>query len=52
MAEIPGRDNPNINTLQLVNLWPRDEMNDSWLIALDNSDDNDILFLASRGNTP
>jgi tetratricopeptide (TPR) repeat protein len=44
VAEIPGRDNPNIDILQLVNRWLSDEKNSDWLMVLDNADDNNVFF--------
>ncbi|KAJ5712968.1 uncharacterized protein N7483_010149 [Penicillium malachiteum] len=39
VAEIPGRDYPKINILQLVYQWLRDPQNGCWLMVLDNAND-------------
>ncbi|OAF59174.1 hypothetical protein VC83_04384 [Pseudogymnoascus destructans] len=43
--EIPGRDNPKANVLQLVYNWLSDEANGQWHMILDNVDDgtNDLV---------
>ena len=38
VAEIPGRDDPKTNTLQLVYQRLCDPRNDRWLMVLDNAD--------------
>ena len=43
-AMLPGRDDPQANTLQLVSDWLSDEANGQWLLVLDNVDDDDIFF--------
>ncbi|KAJ5963042.1 hypothetical protein N7501_007983 [Penicillium viridicatum] len=48
VAEIPERDDPKINILQLVYQWLCDARNGRWLMVLDNADDDGIFF---RGNT-
>ncbi|KUM55983.1 hypothetical protein ACN42_g11249, partial [Penicillium freii] len=50
VAEIPGRDDPNINILQLVYQWLRKPQNGSWLMVLDNADDHGIFFNATESN--
>jgi hypothetical protein len=47
VAEIPGRDDPKINILQLVYQWLGDVRNGRWLMVLDNADDNSIFFSGS-----
>ncbi|KAL5360970.1 hypothetical protein BJX96DRAFT_175795 [Aspergillus floccosus] len=47
VAEIPGRDNPKTNILQLVYRWLCDARNGRWLMVLDNADDDGVFF---RGN--
>lgn len=42
-AGLPGRDDPQVNTLQLVSNWLSDEANGQWLLILDNVDD-DMFF--------
>ncbi|CAP91131.1 Pc13g00620 [Penicillium rubens Wisconsin 54-1255] len=44
VTEIPGRDDPKINILQLVYQWLCDARNGRWLIVLDNADDDSIFF--------
>ncbi|CAG7933708.1 unnamed protein product, partial [Penicillium olsonii] len=44
VAEIPGRDDPKMNILQLVYQWLCDARNGRWLIVLDNADDDGIFF--------
>ncbi|KAJ5262212.1 hypothetical protein N7524_007517 [Penicillium chrysogenum] len=44
VAEIPGRDDPKINILQLVYQWLCDARNGRWLVVLDNADDDGIFF--------
>ena len=48
IAEIPGRDDPKMNILQLVYQWLCDARNGRWLMVLDNADDDGIFF---SGNT-
>ncbi|KAJ5593550.1 hypothetical protein N7537_010454 [Penicillium hordei] len=48
VAEIPRRDDPKINILQLVYQWLCDARNGRWLMVLDNADDDGIFF---SGNT-
>ncbi|ELR09120.1 hypothetical protein GMDG_03700 [Pseudogymnoascus destructans 20631-21] len=42
--EIPGRDNPKANVLQLVYNWLSDEANGQWHMILDNVDDGSVFF--------
>ncbi|KAM5353482.1 hypothetical protein ACJ41O_000132 [Fusarium nematophilum] len=42
--ELPGRNDPSINTLRLVNEWLRVEENGRWMMILDSADDADVLF--------
>ncbi|KAJ5745111.1 hypothetical protein N7520_010293 [Penicillium odoratum] len=44
VAEIPGRDDPKINILQLVYRWLCDPGNGRWLMVLDNADDDKKFF--------
>ncbi|KAJ5565742.1 hypothetical protein N7535_007380 [Penicillium sp. DV-2018c] len=44
VAEIPGRDDPKTNLLQLVHRWLCDARNGRWLMVLDNADDDGIFF--------
>ena len=43
LAGLPGRDDPQVNSLQLVCTWLSDGANGKWLMVLDNVDD-DIFF--------
>ncbi|KAI3301180.1 hypothetical protein DTO002I6_370 [Penicillium roqueforti] len=43
-AEVPGRDDPKMNILQLVYQWLCDARNGRWLMVLDNADDDGIFF--------
>ncbi|KAF2463882.1 uncharacterized protein BDR25DRAFT_329448 [Lindgomyces ingoldianus] len=42
--EIPGRNDPKIDTLQLVTNWLRDEGNGQWAMILDNADDIGVFY--------
>jgi hypothetical protein len=44
VAEIPGRDDPKTNILQLVYRWLCDESHGRWLMVLDNADNDQIFF--------
>lgn len=46
---IPGRRDPNINILELVENWLQDERKGKWICILDNADDD--KFLCSRSAT-
>ncbi|CAI7603357.1 unnamed protein product [Penicillium viridicatum] len=50
VAEIPGRNNPKTNLLQLVYQWLCDVHNGHWLIVLDNADDDSIFFNHNTSN--
>ncbi|CAI7602083.1 unnamed protein product [Penicillium manginii] len=50
VAEIPGRDDPKTNILQLVYQWLRDTRNGPWLMVLDNADDDGIFFRGNESN--
>ncbi|EED13534.1 kinesin, putative [Talaromyces stipitatus ATCC 10500] len=52
VAKVPGFDDPEANILQLVTKWLCDETNGSWLMVLDNADDNDTFFKTSGENVP
>ncbi|KAL9114581.1 MAG: hypothetical protein Q9187_007434, partial [Circinaria calcarea] len=41
---LPGWNDPKINTLQVVSDWLIDENRSYWLIVLDNADDADMFF--------
>ena len=45
-VEVPGRDEPEADILQLVHNWLCDERNGRWLVILDNVDDGDVFFTA------
>ncbi|KAJ6016427.1 hypothetical protein N7540_011018 [Penicillium herquei] len=50
VAEIPGRDDPTINILQLVYHWLCNPGNGRWLMVLDNADDDSIFFSKDESN--
>jgi tetratricopeptide (TPR) repeat protein len=50
VAEIPGREDPKTNILQLVYLWLCDPGNGRWLMVLDNADDDSIFFSGNEIN--
>ena len=50
VGEIPGRDDPDSDILQLVYEWLRDERNGAWLMVLDNADDDDVFFGLDESN--
>ncbi|KUM57416.1 hypothetical protein ACN42_g9770 [Penicillium freii] len=50
VAEIPGRDDPKMNILQLVYQWLCDARNGRWLMVLDNADKDSIFFDIDRSN--
>ncbi|OQD94930.1 hypothetical protein PENSOL_c023G10428 [Penicillium solitum] len=50
LAEIPGRDDPKMNILQLVYRWMCDPGNGRWLMVLDNADDDSIFFSGNTSN--
>ncbi|EMD87538.1 hypothetical protein COCHEDRAFT_1113263 [Bipolaris maydis C5] len=42
--QLPGKDDPKANVLQLVRNWLRDERNGKWFMVLDNVDDVETFF--------
>jgi tetratricopeptide (TPR) repeat protein len=42
--ELPRRNEPAINVLQLVRDWLRDEANGKWTMVLDNADDIEVFY--------
>ncbi|KAJ6149229.1 hypothetical protein N7471_000428, partial [Penicillium samsonianum] len=50
VVEIPGRDDPKMNILQLVYQWLCDPRNGRWLMVLDNADDDGIFFSGNTSN--
>lgn len=42
--DLPGWENPKIDTLQIVSDWLTDDDHPHWLIVLDNADDADMFF--------
>lgn len=44
---MPGIDDPNINSLEIVREWLSDDSNGPWLMVLDNADDKEVLFGAN-----
>ncbi|KAL4745419.1 P-loop containing nucleoside triphosphate hydrolase protein [Aspergillus terricola var. indicus] len=51
VGEIPGRDSPKTNILQLVYQWLCDLRNGHWLMVLDNADDDTMFFDADDSNS-
>ena len=50
VVEIPRRDDPKTNILQLVDQWLCDARNGRWLMVLDNADDGGIFFNGTLSN--
>ncbi|KAJ5556589.1 hypothetical protein N7494_000504 [Penicillium frequentans] len=50
VAEIPGRDDPKTNMLQLMCQWLCDARNGRWLMVLDNADVDGIFFSSNASN--
>ncbi|KAL6406227.1 hypothetical protein AUP68_10396 [Ilyonectria robusta] len=48
--QLPGRDDPKRNVLQLVCAWLCDEENGSWMMVLDNADSVDVFFPDAHGS--
>jgi tetratricopeptide (TPR) repeat protein len=46
--ELPGRNNPKVNILQLVSNWLCDEANGRWTMVLDNVDNVEVFFPKRR----
>ncbi|KFY74393.1 hypothetical protein V499_05575 [Pseudogymnoascus sp. VKM F-103] len=42
--ELPGRDNPQVNVVELVVQWLRNEKNGKWVMILDNADNENLYF--------
>ncbi|KAH6883978.1 hypothetical protein B0T10DRAFT_609132 [Thelonectria olida] len=42
--QLPGRDDPKRNVLQLVHAWQCDEENGPWMMVLDNADSVEVFF--------
>ncbi|KAM6510860.1 hypothetical protein FSOLCH5_011305 [Fusarium solani] len=42
--QLPGRDHPQRNVLQLVHAWLCDEENGPWMMVLDNADSVEVFF--------
>ncbi|KAK7946232.1 tpr domain protein, partial [Apiospora aurea] len=51
-AKLPGRDNPQVDGLQLVTNWLISESSGKWIIILDNVDSADFLFDSSQNTHP
>ncbi|KAJ5117479.1 hypothetical protein N7448_011111 [Penicillium atrosanguineum] len=49
-VEIPGRDDPKTNILQLVYQRLCDSRNGRWLMVLDNADDDGVFFSGNEFN--
>ena len=41
---LPGWDDPQVNTLQLVTDWLNNESHGNWLLVIDNADDKEVVF--------
>ncbi|KAL6712732.1 hypothetical protein ACLMJK_009670 [Lecanora helva] len=48
-CQIPGRDDPDTDTLQLVRIWLETKYQFQWLMVIDNVDDRTILFEQAEG---
>ncbi|KAH0538073.1 hypothetical protein FGG08_005335 [Glutinoglossum americanum] len=44
---LPGFDDPDVDTLQLVLRWLSNDVNSPWLLVLDNADNMEVLFGSS-----
>lgn len=42
LLDLPGREDPDVDSLRLVTDWLSDEANGPWLMILDNADDRDL----------
>ncbi|KAH7009843.1 hypothetical protein EDB80DRAFT_610413 [Ilyonectria destructans] len=47
---IPGRDDPQIDTLSLVKTWLEKNYQQRWLMVIDNADDTELFFGSQEGN--
>ena len=41
---LPGREEPNVDTLLLVSTWLKCKENGPWLMLIDNADEHDVFF--------
>jgi len=41
---LPGWDDPNVDTFQLISEWLSDDVHGPWLLILDNADDMEVFF--------
>ncbi|KAH8669305.1 hypothetical protein BGZ61DRAFT_483478 [Ilyonectria robusta] len=48
--QLPGRDDPKRNVLQLVHTWLCDEENGPWMMVLDNTDSVEVFFPGAHGS--
>ncbi|KAI9698328.1 MAG: hypothetical protein M1820_007490 [Bogoriella megaspora] len=48
-CEIPGRDTPKSDTLQIVHDWLLDKAHGRWLMIIDNADDASLFYQTSGG---
>jgi hypothetical protein len=46
--QLPGRDNPKADVLQLVRNWLRDEVNGRWMMVIDNVDNVETFTSQKR----
>ena len=49
--DLPGWNDPKINTLQIVSDWLIDGAHRNWLMILDNADDEDVFFSLQKGDS-
>lgn len=47
---IPGRSDPQIDTLSLVKTWLEKNYQQRWLMVIDNADDTELFFGSQEGN--
>ncbi|KAF6804729.1 Nephrocystin-3-like protein 3 [Colletotrichum musicola] len=51
-CQIPGRDDPKSDVLQLVKNWLEDRQRKRWLLVIDNADDMEVFFSPTNVNQP
>ena len=49
ILDLPGRDDPKIDVLSLVQTWLKSSNNRPWLIVLDNADDSELFSTVGDG---
>jgi hypothetical protein len=50
--QLPGRDDPSVDVLQLVRNWLEDQYQLPWLMVIDNVDDAHIFDKVENGKLP